>query len=146
MKKNIFPKLIVIVFLVCLGITNIFAQEDKKEFIQIEIKIDVEFFSHIAKVPIINQSFDDRNSFQKVDEIYLGNFATVDCLNCILSSQYQIFSVASRLDENSFKVVFDMKFTKKAKCNIENKSFVLKLGKRKNFTNKCGVKISAYYE
>ncbi len=145
MKKTIFPKLIAIVFLLCVGITNIFSQEDKKEFIQIEIKIDAEFFSDIAKVPIVNQSFDDKNSFNKLDEVYLGSFATVDCFNCILSSYYQIFSAASRLDENSSEVVLDVKFRNKDKCSI-NKTFVLKRGKRKNIANKCGVKISAYYE
>lgn len=147
MKRNNFPAFIAIIFIfLFIGSKPIFAQESNNRFLEIEISKKEEFFSQKAKIPFTEKTFDDNGKNLVEGEFYFGGFATVDCINCNLSSEYDIFSYAKHLNENSSEIYISVNFRNKRKCSIKDRKFVIQRGNREEFNLKCGVKLNAYYE
>lgn len=147
MKNNTPVIFITIVFIFLFAnYKNIFAQENTREFITVNIDIKKENFSHKIKIPITSNLFETNGLKLKEGEFYAGGFVTVDCFKCDLISEYNILGTAVRANNKASEVTLSVEFRNKDKCSIKNKRFSLERGKSKNFRLKCDVKISANYE
>jgi hypothetical protein len=148
MRRNIFPVFVAIIsiFLFVSCLKPVFAQANSKKFVEIEITKKKEIFFHKAEVPFTKNPFGVDGKTIIVEEVYVGGFATVDCLDCPLSREYGIFSYAKRLNENSSELSISIDFRKKRSCSVKDVRFTIQRGKLEKFNLKCGVKLTAYYE
>ena len=131
----------VFILIIVLGAYRTSAQQN--DFVGVEIRVKKEVFSHKAKVPVLSQEPVGPNG--DPSEVYIGSWATVDCLNCPLSSEYSIFGQAVRTDVGYVELILDVKFKNRKKCNITGEELSIKRDKPLKLKKKCGVEIFIEY-
>ena len=147
MRKSYLILSVIFVFCLFFGGKAAFAQkEERREFVTVEIQARKENLLHKAKVPVSKNPFTDDGKNFIEGEFYFAGMATVDCLDCDLSSEYVVLIYAVPLKESSVETNISVEFKNKGKCSIENKKVVLQRGKHEEVDLKCGIKIAAYYE
>lgn len=150
LRKNIFLAFITILFIfLFIDRKPIYAQENNKQFVEIEISKKKELFSHEAKVPFTeNPYYDDEKRVLIEGEFYGIGMRTSGCkiMFDVFCGGYFILSYAKRLSENSSEIHVRIDFENKRKCSIKDTGFVIQRGKREEFKLKCGIKLTAYYE
>ncbi|HRI02349.1 MAG TPA: hypothetical protein PLL77_01290 [Pyrinomonadaceae bacterium] len=98
-----------------------------------------ENFTHQAKVPIL--ATEPKVGSNDSTLVYLGAWATVDCTNCSLSSEYELFAQAVKRAKDSIELYFDARFKNSKSCNIKMRKFQVKWDSTKKVRLKCGLEL-----
>ena len=116
----------------------VFAQAKSSEFIVLKMIIKKEIFEQQTKIPI-EKSFDD-------SKLTGGGFTTVDCVGCPLTSEYEIYGFAEKVNQSKTRVSLTAEFKNQKACDFKDKIFVVSRNKSTKLKLRCGVEIIAYRE
>lgn len=121
--------------------------DEPKEKIIVELYLWDEYVVVDGK-PLPNQKIEVPVETKKFDPLLGGGFATVDCLDCPLSSEWSLYiPETEKIDENQLKIYFNVSFTNKKSCNLAS-TLVVKREEPAKLKLKCKIKaeIVAYYQ
>lgn len=143
--KSVFLLITFVLFVCpCFAQTLILSQAKEREFINVELVIIKEYLAHQAKVPLSENTFTKDDKYLIEGEFLAQGLATVDCIKCPLSSEFNLVAFARSLTDKLSEVNVSIDFINKRKCDVD-KVFQVKHGEKSKINLKCGVTIIAYY-
>ena len=130
--------------ILAIGLTVLFiapatirAQNAGRQFVNVTVIIKAEQYAHGWKVPVMTAG--------EISPFTDGGQATVDCLDCPLTSEMDFAAFAENTTGNNVKISVTLRFTNSKACNVESKVFIINKSKKRTVKLGCGIKIETNF-
>lgn len=138
MRKIFFVSLILFAVL-SFGFDCARAQDKTENALFVELHIPDKEVGEVSHKFAIPNDFDFESSFIG------GAFATVGCIDCLLTSEYQFYLFkAEKIESEETKIGFILEFEHKPSCNTQ-KEITIDQNKKETFKLKCGISVTTHY-